>query len=148
MFYNTSYDFLKNQEGYFIRVRGIKLNRHLGFPLTSKIDEHSGVRDVTNEMGNGIIYIDKVGLEGLVTFHEAGFGITCGYYFNSGRNNKIHNVIKNLHGSRLKSKDDKNPAEVVIKLLMDSMHGKTIIKPVETDTNIKYSRDDLGKDFT
>ena len=43
--------------------RFLKLNRHLDFPLTSKINEESGVRDFINETNNGIIYIDKVGLE-------------------------------------------------------------------------------------
>ena len=38
-----------------------------------------------------------------------------------------------------------SPEQVVIKLLMTSMCGKTIIKPVETDTIIKDSRDDFGK---
>ena len=30
-------------------------------------------------------------------------------------------------------KKDNNPAEVVIKLFMNSMYGKSIIKPIETD---------------
>ena len=34
---------------------------------------------------------------------------------------------------------------MVIKLLINSMHGKTIIKPVETDTIVKDNRDDFGK---
>ena len=32
-----------------------------------------------------------------------------------------------------------------IKLLTNSMHGKTIIKPVETDTAVKDNRDDFEK---
>ena len=32
---------------------------------------------------------------------------------------------------------------MVIKLLMSSMYGKTIFKPVETDTIAKDNRDDL-----
>ena len=32
-----------------------------------------------------------------------------------------------------------------IKLLMNSMYGKTIIKPVETDTIVKDNRNDFGK---
>ena len=40
---NASYEFLKQQDGYFIRI--IKLNKHIDFPLTSKINEESGVRD-------------------------------------------------------------------------------------------------------
>ena len=50
------------------------------------------------------IYIDKVGLGDLVTSHEAEFEIIDGYYFNSGRNNKINDVIKNLHDLRFKLK--------------------------------------------
>ena len=32
-------------------------------------------------MVSGIIYIDEVGLEELVEYHKAEFGITDGYYF-------------------------------------------------------------------
>ena len=81
----------------------------------------------------------------MITFHEAEFEIIDGYYFHSGRNGKINSVIKNLCDLRLRLKYDYNPAEMVIKLLMNSMYGKTIIKPVEPDTIIKYSRDDFGK---
>ena len=48
---NTSYDFLKEQDGYFIRIKIIKLNKHLDYPLTSKIND-DGVRDFTNCMEN------------------------------------------------------------------------------------------------
>ena len=65
-----SYDFLNTQAGYVIRITLILLNKHLDVPLTSKINE-DGVRDFTHHMDNGIIYIDKVGLEDLITFHEA-----------------------------------------------------------------------------
>ena len=93
-----------------------------------------------NVMESESTYIDEVGLENLITFHEADFGITGGYYFNQGRNDRINNVIQNLYDLRLKLKNGKNPAQVVIKLLMNSMCGKTMIKPVETDTVSKESR--------
>ena len=141
---NKSYAFLKEQDGYFIRVKIIRLNKHLDFPLTSKIDEN-GVRDFTNDMTNEIIYIDKVGLEDLITFHDAEFEIIDGYYFNEGRNDTINIVIKNLYDKRLKLKKEKNPAEKIIKLFINSMYGKTIIKPVETDTIIKDNREDFEK---
>ena len=41
---DTSYEFLKRQDGYFVRIANIKLNRHLDFPLSSKLNEESGVR--------------------------------------------------------------------------------------------------------
>ena len=141
---NTSYDFLKEQDGYFIRIKLIKLNKHLDFPLSSKINE-DGIRNFTNDMSNESIYIDKVGLEDLITFHEAEFEVLDGYYFNEGRNNTISKVIKSLYDKRLKLKQDKNPAEKIIKLFLNSMYGRTIIKPVETDTIIKDNREDFEK---
>ena len=41
---DSSYEFLKQQDGYFVRAKIIKLNKHLDFPLTSKLNEESGVR--------------------------------------------------------------------------------------------------------
>ena len=70
---NTSYDFLKSQDGYLIIIKLIKLNKRLGFPLTSKFNEETGGRDVVNEVENEIIYVGKVVLEGLITFHGAEF---------------------------------------------------------------------------
>ena len=94
-------------------------------------------------MDNEIIYIDKVGLEELITYHEAEFEIVDGYFYNEGRNNTINNVIKYLYDLRKNLKQEKNPAQIVIKLLMNSMYGKTIIKPVETYTIVKDNRDDF-----
>ena len=54
---NSSYEFLKQQDGYFVRVKIIKLNKHSDFPLASKLNEESGAREFINEMGNGIICI-------------------------------------------------------------------------------------------
>ena len=91
---DTSYDFLKQQDGYFVRIKIIKLNKYLDFPLTSKINEESGVRDFINEMDNGIIYnVDEVGLEEILTYHEAEFEIIDGYYYGHGRNKTINHVI-------------------------------------------------------
>ena len=95
-------------------------------------------------MDNGIVYISKVGLEELLTYHEAELEIIGGYYYNEGRNNTIKHV-KGLHDLRNNLKQEKNPAQIVIKLLTNPMYGKTIIKPVETDTSVKENRDEFEK---
>ena len=64
---------------------------------------------------------------------------------NEGRNNTINHVIKDLYDFRKFKKQEKYTAQMIIKLLMNSMYGKTIIKPVETDTIVKDNRDDFGK---
>ena len=86
------YDFLTHQDGYFVRVKMIKLNKHFDSPFASKINEDSGVRDFINEMDNGITYTHKVGLEDIITFHEAEFEIIDGSYYDQGRNNTINHV--------------------------------------------------------
>ena len=142
---DKSYEFLKQQYGAFVIINIVKLSRHLDFPLTSRTNEESGVRDFANDMYNEIGYIDKVRLRDLITFQGAYFEIIGGYYYNDGRHNTIHHVIEDLYNLRLKLKQDKHPAQIVIKLLMNSMYGKTIIKPVETDTSVKDSREDFEK---
>ena len=85
-------------------------------------------------MVNETIYVDKTSLEDLMKFQSIQFEVIDGYYFNEGRNDQIKKTIKHLYDLRNILKKDKNPAQMVIKLLMNSMYGKTILKPIETDT--------------
>ena len=41
---DTSYEFLTQQDGHFIIIEIIKLNKHLDCPLTSNINKDGGVR--------------------------------------------------------------------------------------------------------
>ena len=45
----------------------------------------------------------------------------------------------------MKFKEEKNPAQVAIKLLVNSMYGKTMLKPIETQPIIKYGIDAYNK---
>ena len=84
-----------------LELNMMKLHKHLNFPLKRKIDD-DGVRNFTNNMGNGITYIDKTGLEDLVEFQTAEFNIIDGYYFTEGRNETINHAIEDLYNLRLK----------------------------------------------
>ena len=53
--------------------------------------------------------------------------------------------FQDLYDLRKNLKQERNPTQIVIKLLMNSMCGKTIIKPVETDTIVKDMRNDFEK---
>ena len=50
-----------------------------------------------------------------------------------------------MYDLRLRLNNDKHPAQVVIKLLMNSMYGTTSTKPVEAYTIINDSRDECEK---
>ena len=64
-----------------------------------------------------------------------------GYYFNDGYNKTINAVIEHLYSKRKELKRVKNPAQLVIKEIMNSMYGKTILKPIETETVVKPEQD-------
>ena len=53
--------------------------------------------------------------------------------------------LYNLKSKYKKDKKEKETAEMVIKVLMNSMYGKTIIKPIETGTIIKDNKYDFEK---
>lgn len=141
-----NYDFLKKQSGFFVEIELLEINKSYKFPLISYINEN-GIRDFSNEIkydkkGNKInIYVDKTLLQDLITFHKIKFKIIKGYYFNEGHNEKINEIMKFLYYKRVEMKKLKNPIQEIYKLLANSSYGRTLMKPVETDTNYIYKKD-------
>jgi len=143
---DTSYVSLKPQDGYSIRIKTIKLSNNVHFPGTSRINA-DGVRHFMNDKGNGVIYIGRAGLEGVTTFHEVDFETPDGYYLGERRNCTINRVIGDLHNLRIKVKKGQNQTQIVTNLLTNPMYGETVIKPVETDTVVQDSKEEL-KNYT
>jgi hypothetical protein len=94
----------------------------------------AGVRVFTNDMIGRTIRVDKYTLEDIIKFHNATFDVIRGYYFNDGYNTKVREVITTIFNKRLDAKKVKNPIEMVYKLIMNSGYGKSIMKPVETES--------------
>ena len=88
-------------------------------------------------MEGDTVCIDKTGLEDLIEFQKAEFETIDGYYFDEGRNNNVKCVIQHLYDTRIKFKNEKNPAQVAIKFLTNRMYGKTMLKRTDTQTIIK-----------
>ena len=122
-----SYDIIKNFDGYFIEINIKDVKKTYKFPLMSKVNENSGVREFLNSH-RGSYYVDKISLEELIEYHNIDFDIIRGYYYNDGRNYKIKETITYLFEERLKQKKEKNPIQEVYKLLMNSIYGKTLLK--------------------
>lgn len=127
---DLSYDFLKRQDGYFVKIKINSVGTRLNFPYMSYMDEDN-VRQFTNDMEGRIMFVDKISLEDYIKFHNITFDVIQGYYFNEGRNNTIGNIIEGLFNERLKKKEEKNPIQAVYKLIMNSAYGKTLLRPIE-----------------
>ena len=69
------------------------------------------------------------------------YEIVRGYYFNEGFNSNINELINKLFELRRKYKTEHNPLQNTIKLLLNSIYGKSILKPMKTEIkciNKKY----------
>jgi hypothetical protein len=130
---NFDYNWIKEQDGYFIDVVINSVGIKRKFPLMSYKNE-AGVRVFTNDMVGRTIRVDKYTLEDIIKFHNATFSVVRGYYFNEGFNSEVRNVITTIFNKRLDAKKVKNPIEMVYKLIMNSGYGKSIMKPVETES--------------
>jgi hypothetical protein len=145
---NLSYDWIQQQDGYFIDIKITNVGKERRFPLMSYKKENF-VREFTNDMVGKIIRVDKTTLEDLITFQNVKFEILRGYYFNEGFNTEINRVIKYIFNQRLIKKKAENPAEIIYKLIMNSGYGKSIMKPVETESRFfdTYKNDDDFKTY-
>ena len=127
------YGFLRRQDGYFVKIRVTSVAKRRQFPLASVVDRETGTRDWTNDLEGEVLYLDKAGLEDLLRFQGVEFEILQGYFFDEGRNDRLGATIQHLYDLRRRLKREKNPAQLVMKLLMNSAYGRTILKPIETD---------------
>ena len=78
-------------------------------------------------------YVDKRALLDLMEFYDIDYEIIRGYYFNEGFNNKINDLIHQLFELRRRYKSEHNPLQNTIKLLLNSIYGKSILKPTRTE---------------
>jgi len=130
---NLDFNWIKNQDGYFIDITIKSVGIKRKFPLMSYKNE-SGVRVFTNDMIGRTIRVDRYTLEDIIKFQDITFDVVRGYYFNEGFNTKVRDVITTIFNKRLDAKKVKNPIEMVYKLIMNSGYGKSIMKPVETES--------------
>lgn len=145
--HEKSMNFLNTCDGYFVKIHIYDVQKHRDFPLLSFINKKTGVRTFSNNMEGHEIFIDKIGLEDAINYHNIKFKVIQGLYFNEGRNNKITDVINTLFQERLriKKEDPNNPLQEVYKLLMNSSYGRTIMKPINTSNKFVVGYDNMIK---
>jgi hypothetical protein len=118
---------------YFVKIKITKVNNILDFPLISVRDD-DGILQYKNETTT--MYVDKYALEDLIEFQGIEYEFIEGLYFDEGFNTQIKDTIKHMFDQRLKYKKEKNPIQVIYKLIMNSSYGKTIMKEHLTNDTI------------
>jgi hypothetical protein len=140
---NLNFNSIKNYDGYFLQIviKSVGITRK--FPTMSFVNEE-GIRTFTNDMIGKTIFIDKIALEDAIKQHNIEFEVVRGYYFDEGFNTKINDTIQHIFNERKKLKAQKNPAEVVYKLIMNSAYGKSILKEIETEIQFFNNEEDMN----
>jgi hypothetical protein len=114
---------------YVVKIKITKINKEQQLPMVSYKDKNGSLQ-YTNDAGGGITtYVDKYTLNDWVDFQDIEFEIIDGVYWNDGYNKKMGEVIKKIFTERRKYKKQGNNAmQLILKLMMNSAYGKTIIK--------------------
>ena len=142
--------FMEYADEYYLKILIKKVNKKLYFPSLTKTGEN-GERLWINDMEGEEVYIDRISLEELMEHHDIDFEVKTGVMFNEGYNNKIGKVVKKLYDLRTKYKKEKNPVQLLYKLMLNTAYGKTIQKPKDSKIiwreNTKTSEKNLIRTF-
>jgi len=97
-------------------------------------------------------YVDKLTLEDWIMYHDIDYEIIEGIYWDQGFNKCMGDMILHLHKERNIHKADNKPLADMIKLIMNSIYGKTGQRSSETKTSFikkdkfdQYLYDHFGK---
>ncbi len=131
----TTEELLKYDQ-FFIEINITKIKCKSNKPykfgqIYSRNEQRSKIFN-NNPINN--FYIDKRAFLDLMEFYEFDYEFIRGYYFNEGFNNKINVFIEKLFSLRKRYQDAKNPLQQTIKLLLNSIYGKSILKATTTET--------------
>ena len=88
-----------------------------------------------------VMFVDHIALEDLIKHQDVKVKVIRGYYYDGNRDYTIREVVRKLFELRLKYKKEGNPLQEVIKLILNSVYGKTILKPIETKIKFINEKD-------
>ena len=142
--------FMEYANEYYLKILIKKVKNKLDFPILTKTGEN-GERLWINDMEGEEVYVDRISLEEIMEHHGIEFEVKTGVMFDEGYNNKIGKVVKKLYELRTKYKKEKNPVQLLYKLMLNTAYGKTIQKPKDSRIiwreNTKTSEKNLIKTF-
>jgi len=152
---DTNYNIIKHYIYYVVKIKINKINKKQQIPFIGV--KKDGILNYINDAGEGFITtVDKITLEDYIEFHQIEFEIIEGVYYNEGTNKIIGTVIDNLFQDRItykkimknhdSSANEYESADItqnLIKLMLNSVYGKTIIKKTDSHKLIKANGENL-----
>lgn len=136
--------------GFFVEIEITKIGKKRAFPLIvvdKTLNPDLNVPRSSNTCC--IMHADHITLQDLIEFHKIECNVIRGYYYNEKRDYSCQEAIKYLFELRKAYKNEKdefgnpnpNPAEQVIKLILNSVYGKTILKNIDSKIVFKKNNE-------
>jgi hypothetical protein len=117
-----------DRDYYIIKIRITKINKKQKNPFIA-IRKKDSIEYVNTIAEPVIVYVDKLTLEDYIKFHNIEYEFLDGIYWNEGFNPKLGELVKELFEERkIQKKAGADALQEMIKLLMNSCYGKTIMK--------------------
>lgn len=120
-------------------VRITKVNKTQQIPFIAYKDSKQGSTQYLNTPPPEDLIIDKFTLEDYIKFHQIEYEILDGVYWDQGGNKKMGELIQKLFNERLKHKKENKALANTLKLMLNSVYGKTILK--KSNSKIDIVRD-------
>ena len=118
--------------GFFIEAQILHVGIKRHFPLI--VWNHDINNEPEHERSTNdtcVMYMDDITFKDLINFQHCIIQPIRGYYYSDKRDYSCRKVIEDLFNLRLKYKAEHNPLQEIIKLLLNSIYGKTILKPID-----------------
>lgn len=132
----------KNKHYSIMTVKILKVNKYQQMPIIAH--KSSTKIDYKNEIPENDIIIDNITLEDYINFHKIDYEIIDGIYWNGEGNKTMGKIVNELFNERLKQKKSNPALSNVIKLMLNSAYGKTIMKQSNTKNVIlNYTKEKL-----
>lgn len=132
---------------YIVEILITKIYKKRQFPLVIGRNPETGSVLNTNDAPVRMVVCD-IELEDLKRFQQIEFKTIRGIYWDGQKHFEIQDCIKKIFKKRAEYKEQKNPIQNVYKLIMNSIYGKTILKPnISKFTYIRRGDPDLARLF-
>jgi hypothetical protein len=117
-----------------LTVKILKVNKEQQMPFIAHKTKDSII--YTNLAPEEEIIIDSTTLQDYIKFHKIEYKILDGVYWDGKTNPKISETVRELFKDRLRYKTNKPALANILKLMLNSLYGKTIMKKTKTKKSI------------
>jgi hypothetical protein len=118
--------------GFFVEVEILEIGKELEFPLIFE-QTKDGVNYVNKP---GRMYVYHITFMDLIEFQNVKMKVIRGYYYDGKRDFAIRDEIQKIFEIRKRYKSEGNPLHGIYKLILNSIYGKTILRPIDTTTKL------------